>query len=54
MTPSAVSKFGIRGPQNTFDGWDYSLEKGMRVVFMEEFAEIGVKAVIEGSAAGSG
>ncbi len=40
-------QIGIRGAQNTSDGWDYSLEQGMRVIFMEEFTEIGVKAVIE-------
>ena len=47
IDPKRCIQIGIRGPQNTFEGWDYSLEKGMRVVFMEEFAEIGVKAVIE-------
>jgi guanidinopropionase len=39
-------QIGIRGAQNTDEGWDYSLRTGMRVVFMEEFAEIGVDAVI--------
>jgi guanidinopropionase len=47
IDPKRCIQVGIRGAQNTFEGWDYSLEKGMRVVFMEEFAEIGVKAVIE-------
>jgi guanidinopropionase len=47
IDPKRCIQIGIRGPQNTFEGWDYSLKKGMRVVFMEEFAEIGVKAVIE-------
>ena len=47
IDPRRCIQIGIRGPQNTFEGWDYSLEKGMRVVFMEEFAEIGVKTVIE-------
>ncbi len=28
-------QIGIRGAQNTQEGWDYSLESGMRVVFIE-------------------
>lgn len=39
-------QIGIRGAQNTSEGWDYSLEQGMRVIFMEEFTEMGVDAVI--------
>lgn len=46
IDPERTIQIGIRGAQNTTEGWDYSLEKGMRVVFMEEFAELGVKAVI--------
>ncbi|MBL6932720.1 MAG: agmatinase [Rhodospirillales bacterium] len=40
-------QIGIRGAQNTPEGWEYSLEQGMRVIFMEEFTEMGVDAVIE-------
>jgi guanidinopropionase len=40
-------QIGIRGAQNTPEGWEYSLNSGMRVIFMEEFTEMGVKAVIE-------
>ncbi len=40
-------QIGIRGPQNLSVGWDYSLEQGMRVIFMEEFTRLGVDAVIE-------
>lgn len=47
IDPKHCIQIGIRGAQNTFEGWDFSLEKGMRVVFMEEFAEVGVKAIIE-------
>ena len=43
---SRTIQIGIRGAQNTDEGWDYSLRTGMRVVFMEEFEEIGVDAVI--------
>jgi guanidinopropionase len=40
-------QIGIRGAQNTTEGWDYSLEQGMRVIFMEEFTKMGVDAVIK-------
>jgi len=40
-------QIGIRGAQNSTEGWDYSLEQGMRVIFMEEFTQMGVDAVIE-------
>ncbi len=40
-------QIGIRGAQNTTEGWDYSLEQGMRVIFMEEFTQMGIGAVIE-------
>jgi guanidinopropionase len=40
-------QIGIRGAQNTSEGWEYSLEQGMRVIFMEEFTQLGVDAVIE-------
>ena len=43
---SRTIQIGIRGAQNTSEGWDYSLEEGMRVVFMEEFTKLGVDAVI--------
>ncbi len=39
-------QIGIRGAQNSDEGWTFSLESGMRVVFMEEFTELGVAAVI--------
>jgi hypothetical protein len=35
------------GAQNTTEGCDYSLEQGMRVIFMEEFTQMGVDAVIK-------
>ena len=47
LDASRTIQIGIRGAQNTEEGWDYSIEQGMRVVFMEEFTEIGVNAVIE-------
>ena len=53
---SRTIQIGIRGAQNTSEGWDYSLEQGMRVVFMEEFTKLGVDAVIQEAlkVAGSG
>lgn len=47
LDPKRTIQIGIRGAQNTAEGWDYSLQSGMRVVFMEEFYEVGVDAVIE-------
>ena len=47
IDPKRTIQIGIRGPQNTQEGWDYSLESGMRVVFIEEFEELGVEGVIE-------
>jgi guanidinopropionase len=46
LDPQRTVQIGIRGAQNTEEGWSYSLDSGMRVVFMEEFTRIGVEAVI--------
>ncbi|MEX0807698.1 MAG: agmatinase [Dongiaceae bacterium] len=46
LDPKRTVQIGIRGAQNTEQGWAYSLEKGMRVIFMEEFTELGVDKVI--------
>jgi guanidinopropionase len=46
LDPKRTVQIGIRGGQSTTEGWDYSRDKGMRVIFMEEFTEIGVAAVI--------
>jgi guanidinopropionase len=40
-------QIGIRGAQNTEEGWRYSLDSGFRVIFMEEFSDLGVKAVVD-------
>lgn len=47
LDPKRTVQIGIRGAQNGPAGWDFSLESGMRVIFIEEFDEIGVNAVIE-------
>jgi len=46
LDPTRTIQIGIRGGQNLMDGVQYSLDHGMRVVFMEDFAEMGVHAVI--------
>ena len=47
LDPKRTVQIGIRGAQNTAEGWDYSINSGMRVIFIEEFDEIGVEAVID-------
>lgn len=47
LDPKRTIQIGIRGAQTWSDGWDYSDEQGMRVVFIEEFEQMGVEAVIE-------
>jgi len=46
LDPERTIQIGIRGAQNSDEGWAFSLESGMRVVFMEEFTKLGVEAVI--------
>ncbi|MFC5522577.1 agmatinase [Polaromonas jejuensis] len=46
LDPRRTIQIGIRGAQNSDSGWRYSLESGMRVVFIEEFDRMGVEAVI--------
>ena len=49
LDPKRTIQIGIRGAQNFMDGIDFSLDSGMRVIFMEEFFERGVKEVIKES-----
>lgn len=46
IDPKKTIQIGIRGAQNSDEGWRYSLDSGMRVVFIEEFSELGVDAVV--------
>lgn len=46
LDPKRTIQIGIRGAQNSEEGWDYSLNAGMRVIFIEEFSQIGVEAVV--------
>jgi guanidinopropionase len=47
LDPKRTIQIGIRGGQNFMDGIDFSLSHGMRVVFIEEFAQLGVERIIE-------
>ncbi len=46
LDPKRAVQIGIRGGQNSTDTWDYSRDSGMRVIFIEEFEDMGVEAVI--------
>ena len=46
LDPKRVVQIGIRGAQNSEEGWVFSLDSGMRVIFIEEFSRLGVEAVI--------
>ena len=46
LDPKRTVQIGIRGAQSSEEGWTFSSESGMRVIFMEEFTRLGVDAVI--------
>jgi len=46
LDPHRTIQIGIRGGQNSTDTWDYSRNAGMRVIFIEEFEDLGVDGVI--------
>jgi guanidinopropionase len=45
IDPKATIQIGIRGTQNSAEGWDYSENSGMRVVFCEELHTKGPAAI---------
>jgi guanidinopropionase len=47
LDPRRTIQIGIRGGQNFMDGIEFSKSHGMRVVFIEEFTDLGVDKVIE-------
>jgi guanidinopropionase len=47
LDPKRTIQIGIRGGQNFMEGIEFSQSSGMRVVFIEEFAELGVNAIID-------
>lgn len=46
IAPEHTIQIGIRGAQNAEEGWAYAETCGMRVMFMDEVAELGIPAVI--------
>ena len=46
LDPERCIQIGIRGGQNTLEGYEFSTSHGMRVVTMDEFVALGVDAVI--------
>jgi guanidinopropionase len=46
LDPKRTVQIGIRGAQNSEEGWAFSIESGMHVIFIEEFTKLGVEAVI--------
>ena len=47
LDPKRTIQIGIRGGQNFLEGIEFSQNNGMRVVFIEEFAEKGVNAIVD-------
>jgi guanidinopropionase len=47
LDPKRTIQIGIRGAQNSVESWQSSEDAGIRVMYMEEFDEIGVKAALE-------
>jgi guanidinopropionase len=46
LDPGRTVQIGIRGAADSEEGWTFSVESGMRVIFIEEFTRLGVEAVI--------
>lgn len=47
IDPGRTVQIGIRGAQNSPEGWDYSESTGMRVLYMHEVERLGIDAVVE-------
>lgn len=47
LDPKRTIQIGIRGSLNDPDVWKFSHDSGMRVVYMEEFYELGYRKVVE-------
>ena len=47
LDPKRCIQIGIRGSMNDLDLWSFSHNSGMRVVYIEEFYELGVQGVID-------
>jgi guanidinopropionase len=46
LDPKRMAQIGIRGAHNAFEAWDFCARHGVRVIFIEEFDEIGVKGAL--------
>jgi guanidinopropionase len=46
LDPKRTVQIGIRGAADSEEGWAFSAESGMRVIFIEEFTKLGVEGVI--------
>ncbi|MFQ5527107.1 MAG: agmatinase [Thermoanaerobaculia bacterium] len=47
IDPRRTVQIGIRGAQGFSDGWDYSEQTGMRLLFMHEVARLGIDRVVD-------
>jgi len=47
VDPKRMVQIGIRGAHNAFEAWDFCASHGIRIIFIEEFDEIGVKRAVE-------
>ena len=47
IDPRRTVQIGIRGAQNSTEGWDFSESSGMRVIPMEEVSRSGIQSVGE-------
>lgn len=47
LDPKRTVQIGIRGSLNDLDVWKFSHDSGMRVIYIEEYHELGWKAVVE-------
>jgi len=47
VDPKRMVQIGIRGAHNAFEAWDFCASHGIRILFIEEFDEIGVKRAVE-------
>jgi len=47
IDPKRMVQIGIRGAHNVFEAWDFCARHGVRIIFIEEFDEIGVKRAVE-------
>ena len=47
IDPKRMIQIGIRGAQNSEESWQASEDLGVRVIYIEEFTSLGIKATLE-------